>query len=138
RPFAQELGIHTHAEIPPRFFAGGALERRDHDGSRTAWKHRTPDDHNVPIGFVAKRGADLVSHALDVTEIQAPVRKTWCPDTDERDARRGDRLRDVGRGAQTARHHHFGHEIADAMLDNRGRAGADHVDLRAIDVDTDD
>ncbi len=89
------------------------------------------------VDFVLERSADLFAHALDVAEFERAVRLARRPHADQRDVGREDRLAHVGGGAHAAALAHLGHEVADAMLDNRRDPLVDHVDLGLVHVHAD-
>src|SRR3989441_1479490 len=60
RAFAEELGIHRHAEAVAVLLAGLALERRDHLLVRRPRQHGAADDDDVVVRFVFQRGANLL------------------------------------------------------------------------------
>jgi hypothetical protein len=72
--------------------------------------------------LVAQRFADLLAHALDVAQVDAAVGRLGVPTATSDTLRRATASADVGWSAQPARRVHLGHELADALLDDRALA----------------
>jgi hypothetical protein len=84
--------------------------------------------------LVAQRLADLLAHPLDVAQVDAAVGAARRAHGHERHARRRTASATSVVARRRPRDAHLGHELADALLDDRALAGVDHVDLGRADV----
>ena len=101
RALAQELRVDRHAEVHARPRSPDAFSRIGISSVVAgAGQHRAAEHDGVPAVPLAQRVADLLGHPLQVLGGQAAVRRRRRADADQRDLGAGDRLGDVGGGAQ--------------------------------------
>jgi hypothetical protein len=135
RSFAQELRLKADAEIDARLLAARLLEDRLYLFLDRARLHRRSDHDGMELALVAQRGADLLRQSQDRGEVLAAVRGGRGTHANERDLGIRDRLARVVRDGDAAGVDDVGHELLDALLEDRGLAAADEVQFRGVDID---
>jgi len=138
RSFSQELRVDADPEIDPGFHAGRLFERRIHHVTHRARQYRAARDRNMVALLSRNRGSNLLADAAHMPEIEAAVHLARRADADSRHLRIGDRLIHAGRNRQPLHPHRLGDGLATVLLDNRGLATIDLIDLHLSGIHPDD
>ena len=78
--FSQELRIHAHTEVHAGLSSRRSLECRDHQFLESTWHDGAAHDDGVMLGLRTQRFANLAAGALEIAQVDAPVRTTRCTD----------------------------------------------------------
>ncbi|MNZ46411.1 hypothetical protein D3C78_640920 [compost metagenome] len=133
--FAQELGVHRHAEVHAGLLAGAVFDDRDHHVVHGARQYGAAHHDSVALGLVAQGETDLAADAFDIVQFQVAILLARRADADEGHLGVAHGGADIGGSTQAAGLHALLQKFFQAGLDNGRLAIVDQVDLGRRNVD---